>query len=502
MYGILSSRRKCMARDTPSWIRQAALYQIYLRNFTPEGTIAAAIPRLGAIRDLGFDIVQLTPIHPIGGVNRKGALGSPYSVRDYRAVDPLLGDIDDLRGFLAAAHDCGLKVVMDVVFNHTARDSILLSEHPEWYLHDAGGGPSRKVADWSDVYDLDFTHPQLRGYLIRSLAGWVEEGIDGFRCDVASLVPLDFWVEARRLLNATRPLVWIAESVERNFVKYLRDAGWYAAADPELHEAFDVTYEYDGFEYLKGYLGGSLALEPYIRHVSLQETMYPSHAVKARFLENHDQPRAAAVFPGRELLENWTAFSMLLPGLIFCYMGQEYALSGRPDLFSRDPVPWSEGSEIFLDFFGRVLECAKRVKAETGIFDLVTLREGVYALRWRSPSSNARYTGLVNLAGKSGTCPVPFALRGTDVLTLEPGGAVAAWSTGDWIPIPRRPRGVTRASRKEKGSQWYSLARSGSAARPALGTDRPKARQIDSWVSMSIRALVRPFSDSSLTNRG
>jgi glycosidase len=310
-----------MARDTPSWIRSAALYQVYLRNYTPEGTIRAAIPRLKEIRDLGFDIVCLTPIHPVGVANRKGPLGSPYSIADHRAVDPALGGIDDLRHFLAEAHGKGLRVLMDVVFNHSACDAVLLGTHPEWYLRDAKGRPTRKVADWSDVCDFDFAHRGLREYLLETLTFWAETGFDGFRCDVASLVPLDFWIEARARLNAERPLLWLAESVEPVFVKYLRGAGWDAASDPELHEAFDLTYDYDGFGYLKG----------------------------------HDQPRAASVFRGTDRLMNWAAFFQLLPGLIFLYMGQEYTLAGHPHLFSKDPVPWAQGSGEFLAFFRRLL---------------------------------------------------------------------------------------------------------------------------------------------------
>ncbi|MGA2974483.1 MAG: alpha-amylase family glycosyl hydrolase [Spirochaetia bacterium] len=422
-----------MAHDTPAWIRSAALYQVYLRSFTPEGTIAAAIPRLKSIRQLGFDIVYLTPIHPIGAVNRKGDLGSPYSIKDYRAVDPLLGGIDDLRNFLAEAHSVGLKVMMDVVFNHTSCDSVLLGAHPEWFFHDAEGNPARKVADWSDVFDLDFGQAGLREHLIETLAYWADQGMDGFRCDVASLVPLDFWREARRRLNAKRPLVWMAESVEKSFVKHLRDAGWYAASDPELHEAFDVTYEYDGFEYLKGYFNGSLGLDAYLRHLLIQETLYPTHAVKARFLENHDQPRAASVLAGMERLENWTAFSQLLPGLIFVYMGQECAIRDRPDLFTKDPVRWDLGSEEFLDFFRTLLPISKRVKSETGIFELVSLCAGVVVLRWRHQSTNRRYTALVNLEGRFGEVALPFPVRGRNLLA---GSSVAF---DDRAPIPREP---------------------------------------------------------------
>ena len=427
-----------MARDTPAWIRSAALYQIYLRNFTQEGTFSAAIPRLKAIRGLGFDIVYLTPIHPVGVTNRKGPLGSPYAIADYRAVDPALGGMDDLRRFLAEAHGLGLKVLMDVVFNHSACDSVLLGAHPEWYLHDAEGRPTRKVADWSDVLDFDFAHRGLRDYLLETLLYWAEAGFDGFRCDVASLVPLDFWVEARTRLNAKRPLIWLAESVESDFVKYLRGAGWSAASDPELHEAFDITYDYDGFGYLKAYFRGAVALDAYLRHLLVQESLYPSHAVKARFLENHDQPRAASVFRGTERLMNWTVFSQLLPGLIFVYMGQECALAGRPDLFAKDPVPWEQGSDDFLAYFRRLLPISTRIKSDPRSFELVELTAGVLGLRWRSPSQGPRVTAIVNLEDRFGECTLPFSLKGRDLLDASDSPSVEA-SEGARMTIPGKP---------------------------------------------------------------
>jgi glycosidase len=427
-----------MARDTPAWIRSAALYQVYLRNFTREGTFSAAIPRLKSIRELGFDIVYLTPIHPIGMTNRKGPLGSPYSIADHRAIDPALGGMDDLRRFLAEAHGLGLKVLMDVVFNHSACDSVLLGAHSEWYLHDPERRPTRKVADWSDVLDFDFAQRGLRDYLLQTLLYWGEAGFDGFRCDVASLVPLDFWVEARARLNAHRPLIWLAESVETGFVKYLRDAGWSAASDPELHETFDITYDYDGFGYLKAYFRGAVGLDAYLRHLLVQESLYPSHAVKARFLENHDQPRAASVFSGTDRLMNWTAFSQLLPGLIFVYMGQECALASRPDLFAKDPVPWEQGSDEFLAFFRRLLPVSTRVKSDHSAFELVELSAGVLALRWRAPSQGTGCTAIVNLEDRFGECTLPFTLRGRDLLGASDSPSVEV-APGSRMAIPKRP---------------------------------------------------------------
>jgi len=427
-----------MAHDTPQWLKSAALYQIYLRNFTAEGTFRAAVERLAEVRDLGIDIIYLTPIHPIGALGRKGRLGSPYAIRDYRVVDPALGTMDDLHQFLAAAHGLGLKVLMDVVFNHTSCDSVLLQEHLDWFLRDKDGNPTRKVAEWSDVYDLDYSHAALRDYLIDTLMDWVREGFDGFRCDVAALIPLDFWRAARAQLRSMKPLVWLAESVEPSFVKLLRNSGRYAASDPELHEAFDATYEYDGFEYLKAYFRGEQGLDAYVRHISIQETLFPANSVKARFLENHDQPRAAAVFGDTERLLNWTVFSHLLPGLIFIYMGQERAIDKRPDLFDSDPIAWEEGSNQFLSRFRKVLAAAKRVKSGTRIFTLRQLSLGVFMLQWQEPAKSSAYTALVNLEQRFGEMRLPAPLNGKDMLSgadVDLDGGPRAHS----VAIPKTP---------------------------------------------------------------
>ncbi|MGB9686263.1 MAG: alpha-amylase family glycosyl hydrolase, partial [Rectinema subterraneum] len=165
-----------------------AIYQIYLRNFTKEGTFRAAIPHLARIANMGFTWVYLTPIHPIGEEARKGSLGSPYAIRNYREINPELGSLEDFQAFIAEAHRIGLRVMIDVVFNHTSPDSILVQEHPDWFLKGPDGKPARKCEDWSDVVDFDYSaSPHLWVELISTLAMWRDRGVDGFRCDVASL---------------------------------------------------------------------------------------------------------------------------------------------------------------------------------------------------------------------------------------------------------------------------------------------------------------------------
>jgi glycosidase len=395
-----------MIDPSPAALRSASMYQIFARNFTSEGTLQAAAAGLGEVAALGFDYVYLTPVHPIGKLSRKGSLGSPYAIADYRAVDPLLGGEAGLRAFIDEAHRLGLGVIMDVVYNHSSPDSALVREHPEWFWKGKNGKPGPRIADWSDVADLDYSHKELWDYQIATLGQWARFGADGFRCDVASLVPVEFWVEAKRRLAAERaaaaskPLLWLAESVHKEFVVDCRRRGLYAASDPELHAAFDITYDYDGREELEAAWKGALSLGYYLRQLVVQEALYPVDAVKLRFLENHDQGRAAARFGRGARLRNWTLFSMLLPGTYLAYMGEELAMERRIGLFDREPMKAEEGDPGFKPFFARALALSKRIKAEAPLFDADLLAEGVVLLRRTGKGKS--YSAILNLDGRSG----------------------------------------------------------------------------------------------------
>ena len=185
-----------MAVNTDPRLQNQIIYSIYVRNHTPEGTFRAVIGDLDRIRALGTDIIWLMPIHPIGVEGKKGTLGCPYANRDYRAVNPAYGTMEDFEALVREIHAHGMKCMIDVVYNHTSPDSVLAHTHPEYFLRDAAGKPTRKVADWWDVVDLDYGNRELWRYQIDTLKMWAEIG-DGFRCDVASSVPAAFWREAR-----------------------------------------------------------------------------------------------------------------------------------------------------------------------------------------------------------------------------------------------------------------------------------------------------------------
>ena len=335
-----------MAVNTPKTCRNQIMYSVFVRNHTGEGTFEGVRRDLNRIKSLGTDVIWLMPIHPIGEQKRKGTLGSPYAIRDYRAVNPEFGTLDDFKRLMDDIHAHGMKCVIDVVYNHTSPDSVLAATHPEWFYHRADGSFGNRVGDWSDVIDLDYSDPALWDYQIETLKQWAAI-VDGFRCDVAPLVPLAFWLKARAEVEPVRPgCLWLAESVEPGFIAWCRSQGMNALSDAELYQAFDLCYDYDIVDDWRAYLAGKAPLGRYAEAVSRQETAYPDNYVKLRFLENHDNPRAAFAIPDDRARRNWTAFLYFQKGMTLLYGGQEVSASHRPDLFERDPVDWNGGEDI------------------------------------------------------------------------------------------------------------------------------------------------------------
>ena len=335
-----------MSTNTDKSYRNQIMYSVFVRNHSPEGTFEGVRRDLERIRALGTDIVWLMPIHPIGEVNRKGSSGSPYAIRDYRAVNPEYGALDDCKRLVDEIHRLGMKCVIDVVYNHTSPDSVLAQEHPDWFYHRPEGGFGNRVGDWWDVIDLDYGQPGLWDYQIDTLKYWAAL-VDGFRCDVAPLVPLAFWLRARAEVEKVRPgCFWLAESVEPSFVREGRANGLSVLSDSECYQAFDACYDYDIFDVFQDYLEGKRSLSEYAQAVNNQEVIYPENYVKLRCLENHDRARAAFLIPSAQERLSWTAFLYFQKGLTLLYAGQEVQCAHRPSLFDKDAVDWSAGEDL------------------------------------------------------------------------------------------------------------------------------------------------------------
>ena len=330
-----------MAENTEKTWRNQVIYSIFVRNHTQEGTFEGVRRDLPRIRELGADVIWLLPVHPIGEKARTGVLGSPYAIRDYRGVNPEYGTLDDFRRLMDEAHRLGMKCIIDVVYNHTSPDSVLAEEHPEWFYHKEDGAFGNRVGDWSDIIDLDYKNRGLWAYQIETLKYWASM-VDGFRCDVAPLVPLGFWREARAAVESVRPgCLWLAETVDPGFIAQLRAEGFGCLSDCQTYEAFDICYDYDIYHVFRDYLDGTVPLARYAEAVNRQEVAYPANYSKLRFLENHDQARAAFLVPDGPSLLNWTAFSFFQKGTGFIYAGQEAGCAHLPNLFYKDPVDWT-----------------------------------------------------------------------------------------------------------------------------------------------------------------
>lgn len=335
-----------MASHTDTRLRQQVIYSVFVRNYSKEGTFARLEQDLARIKALGTDIIWLMPIHPIGEVSRKGKLGSPYAIRDYRAINPELGTMEDFKALVKAIHAHGMKCIIDVVYNHTSPDSWLRENHPEWFYRRSDGSFGNHVGEWTDIIDLDYRQRDLWTYQIDTLKMWAEI-VDGFRCDVAPMVPLAFWLEAREQVAQVRPdCLWLAESADPGFIRAIRSLGLWASSDSELFQAFDMSYDYDIYgDYIRCFTGEG-TLGAYLDKLNAQETVYPANYVKMHMLENHDQPRAAALIPDVQSLRNWTAFMYFEKGVALIYNGQEVGAALHPDLFDKDDIRWDTGMDL------------------------------------------------------------------------------------------------------------------------------------------------------------
>jgi glycosidase len=331
-----------MAKNTEKSLRKLFIYQIYVRNYQEEGTFNAVKKDLKRIKSLGVDIVYLLPIHPIGEKNRKGQLGSPYSIKDYYKVNPELGTLEDFKDLVEAVHNHDMKIMLDMVFNHTSYDSLLLDEHPEFF-YQKNGEFTNKVGDWWDITDLDyFKDKALWTYLNQVVLYWSKLGVDGFRFDVASLLPIDFLSQLIEKVKRQKPdTIFLSESVHGGFCRYLRNQDIYCLSESEIYQVFDMAYDYDVHPYFEGYLKGENSFKRYLEALIMQEEIYPDNYVKVRNLENHDFGRFAKIVDNnQEKIIQWLALNFFSKGATMIYAGQEAMDDHLPDLFNKDTVHW------------------------------------------------------------------------------------------------------------------------------------------------------------------
>lgn len=319
---------KAAARPAPEWLRAGTIYEIYPRHFSEAGNLAGVTARLNDLQQLGVTVLWTMPIHPIGEKFRKGKYGSPYSIRDYYAVDPNYGTLEDFKTFVAAAHQRNMKVIMDLVANHTAWDSAMMT-NKSFYKQDDKGNVIPPVAEWTDVAGLNYNNPDLRKYMIEMLKFWVKEcDVDGFRCDVAYMVPTDFWEQARVALAAEKPeIIMLAE-----------------ASKPELLlKAFDMDYSWPLHGTLNNVMLHDAPASDLRKSWEESRRQFPSGSLHLRISDNHDEARAVARFGIRGALAA-QVLMFTLDGVPLLYNGMEAGdatESGDPALFEKLPIFWS-----------------------------------------------------------------------------------------------------------------------------------------------------------------
>lgn len=388
-------------------LKNQTIYQVFVRQFSATHDFNGVAKQLDRIKTLGADILYLLPFYPIGKKNRKGSVGSPYSIYDYTAIDPLNGTLDDFTNLLRLAHEKGLKVIIDMVLNHTSRDSLLLQQHEEWFYH-ADGKPANKVGDWSDVCDLDYSHKALCDRITDILCYWVKLGVDGFRMDVCSLVPAHFWAQAVEALHKLNPqLIMLGESIAVDFVRAIRNIGCEAMSDGEAYNYFDILYCYDiqdvqGAFFQKN--GGTLSA--WMKAVLDQDGRYPSDYVKARYLDNHDLPRIAQHWQGDKLKMIW-ALNFYIKGTAFVYAGDETSFDRQNSLFEFDEVEWhfGDGEKDISAYLSNLADIKKHGIFAQGSFDVNMQGEQTAVCSYRNGA--AWSVGVFNFADSNVEVKLP-----------------------------------------------------------------------------------------------
>lgn len=331
------------------------IYQIFVRNYSNEGTFQAVQKDLPRLKELGVDIIYLMPIHEIGIKNRKGTWGSPYAIKDYYSISKDLGNKEEFLSLINETHKMGMRIIMDMVFNHTSPDSVVLKQHPEYYFY-KDGKLGNRVGDWSDIIDLDTNREDTQNYLLNVLKYWVSLGVDGFRFDVASMINLDFFKKARKELG--EDIIFFAESIDYDFVDYLKSMGYSSTPDIDMFPTFDLLYNYSWFRPLERYLKNEMSYEDLKDIIDEDYRYIGDKGLRVVCFENHDTERVASYVNETKLKEIVLDLTKL-KGPLFLYMGQEHGVNHRPNLFEKDPVDWKPNTKV-LDIYKEAIEIKKR----------------------------------------------------------------------------------------------------------------------------------------------
>jgi glycosidase len=380
------------------WVKNAVIYEVNIRQYTPDGTFNAFSEHLPRLKSLGVEILWLMPIYPIGQMNRKGELGSYYSVRDYKGINPEFGNLDDFKTLVRKIHEQGMHVIIDWIPNHSSWDNVLTLEHPDYYKTDKDGNFIAPF-DWTDVIQFDYSNKGLRKYMIDAMKYWLAEtDVDGFRCDVAHMVPVDFWEEARPELEKVKPVFMLAESDQ-----------------PELNrKAFDMTYGWPFFHLMNDIAAGKKTANAISAHFAKVDSIYPYGSIIMQFTSNHDENS----WSGTEYerldggVKTFAALAATVPGMLLIYSGQEVGMNKRLKFFEKDTIEWKE-SEM-TDFYKNLISLKKSNEALWngkfgGTLSRVTSTDNKSVYAFIREKGNDKVFVILNLTGD----PVNITLKGS-----------------------------------------------------------------------------------------
>lgn len=384
----------------PAWAINANIYEVNLRQYSTEGTIAAFEAQLPRLKEMGVDILWFMPIYPISEVKRKGTKGSYYAIADYTAVNPEFGTMEEFKSLVAKIHEMGMYVVLDWVANHTGWDHTWITEHPEWYTmngdtirhpHGNDGNPT----DWYDTAELDYDNEDMRAAMIEALKFWVTEAdIDGYRCDVADMVPNDFWAAAREALDAEKPVFMLAE----------------AESEPEhFNICFNANYGWSLHHLLNQLAKGEKNADDLEAHIKGLNDRFPDHFFQMNFTSNHDENSWNGTAPERmgDAEDAMTVLAFTLPGMPLIYSGQESGESKRLEFFEKDEIEWGDYSKA--SFYQTLLKAKKQNKALwNGPFggEMKRINSGTEVMAFERKTDGDAVLVMVNLTDQEQTTTI------------------------------------------------------------------------------------------------
>jgi glycosidase len=373
-----------------AWSRHANIYEVNIRQYTPEGTFKAFEKHLPRLQKMGVKILWLMPINPIGEKNRKGSLGSYYSVQNYEAVNPHFGTLNDLKALVKDAHARGMHVIIDWVANHTAWDNVWVKAHPDWYKKDENGNFVSPF-DWTDVIALNYDNPDLRKAMINAMIYWVKNaGIDGFRCDVAGMVPVDFWDEARTALDKVKPVFMLAEDEDNAaLVKY----------------AFDMNYAWKMLHLMNDIAQGKKKAADIWDYLKWNDETFGPDVYRMYFTSNHDENswNGTAFERLGDAFKVFTVFDYTIPGMPLIYGGQEAGNNKRLRFFEKDTINWQ--NLPYAPFYSQLnhLKATDPV-LENGVYGgkLIPLSKGIndYVFAFYREKEGNQLVAILNLSGQ------------------------------------------------------------------------------------------------------